>query len=139
MIVNDGRQGRFRLLRQIHGRGAFGEVHVNIRTARGGDERQVVWAVDAHVPSARPDQYPAETAAAIEGAGLALRLLESLGVDTGTWVVQIVFVGVNDADSEPSAVRAAATAAVVQAFGLAERCELVFDTEWRYMAKSDVA
>jgi hypothetical protein len=136
MGVSENRKGEFRLLRQIHGKGAFGEVHATILATRVHDEPRVIWSVDADdASSAGPDHYPDECAAAVEGAHLALGLLESIGVQVGRQTAHLTFLGINEADTEPSAVRAAATAAVMQAFGLADRCELVYDTEWHYQLK----
>ena len=136
--MTENRKGAFRLLRQSHGQGAFGEVHVTILAARVPDEPRVVWSVDAaDASSASPDYHLAECAAAVEGADVGLGLLESIGVQVGKQTVHLTFLGINEADTEPSAVRAAATAAVMQAFGLVGRCELVYDTEWHYQLKPE--
>lgn len=133
----DNRTGKYRLLRQIHGRGAFGEVHVQVRASRSGDDPRVVWAVEgSDETSAQPSHDPAETSAALEGARLGLALVESLDRSVQSQTVLVTFVGINVADTEPSAVRAAASAAVVQAFGLEGMCRLVYEHGWHYVPNS---
>jgi hypothetical protein len=44
-------------------------------------------------------------------------------------------VRINVADTEPSAVHAAASAAVIQAFGLEGRCQLFYEDGWHYEPK----
>lgn len=52
------RVGQYRLRRQIHGRGAFGEVYVVVGPARAGDESAVTRAVAEGDRSIRPDTDP---------------------------------------------------------------------------------
>jgi hypothetical protein len=68
MSVTDDRVGQYRLKRQIHGRGAFGEVHVAVGPARADDESTVIWAVAVGERSIRPDTDPLEFSAALDGA-----------------------------------------------------------------------
>jgi hypothetical protein len=134
--VTDDRVGQYRLKRQIHGRGAFGEVHVVVGPAQADDESRVTWAVDySAVSSIRPDTSPLEASAALDGALRGLMLAESLGAPVTGQVVRVTRVGIILADTEPSAVRAAATAAVVRAFGLEDECQLIYDDGWRYESK----
>jgi len=125
------RIGTYRLMRQINGHGAFGEVHLAVHCSQDSAEPQVMWAADG----TRGNGYPENVAAAFEGVSLGLSLVESLGVSIHHRVVQITFIGITEVDTEPSAVRAAATAAVVRAFGLEGMCELVHDGEWHYVAR----
>ena len=133
--MTDDRVGQYRLLRQIHGRGAFGEVHVVVGPARADDESRVIWAVAEGERSIRPDTDPLEVSAALDGALRGLVLAESLGAPVAGQVVRVTRVGINVADTEPSAVRAAAAAAVARAFGLEDKCQLIYEDEWRYESK----
>lgn len=134
--VTDDKVGRYRLLRQIHGRGAFSEVHVVVRPARAGIDSRVIWAVDdADSSSVQPDKDPLDASAALDGALHGLVLAESLGGSVKDQVVRVTHVGINVADTEPSAVHAAASAAVIRAFGLEDKCQLIYENGWRYELK----
>jgi plasmid replication initiation protein len=136
MSVTDDKVGKYRLLRQIHGRGAFGEVHVVVRPAQAGAGSRVAWAADdADMSSIRPDTDPLDASAALDGALQGLVLAESLGAPAKDQVARVTHVGINVADTEPSAVRAAASAAVIRAFGLEDKCRLIYEDGWRYEAK----
>jgi hypothetical protein len=137
MSVTDDRAGQYRLRRQIYGRGAFGEVHVLVGPAQADDESRVKWAVDyAATSSIRPGPIPLEASAALDGALRGLMLAESLGAPVTGQVVRVTRVGINVADAEPSAVRAAASAAVVRAFGLEDECQRFYEHGRRYESKS---
>jgi hypothetical protein len=129
------RVGQYRLMRQIHGRGAFGEVHVVVGPARADDEPRVIWAVAEGDRSIRPDTDPMEASAALDGALRGLALAESLGAPVTGQTVRVTRVVIIMADTEPSAVRAAAAAAVVRAFGLEDECQLIYENGWRYESK----
>ena len=132
----DDKIGKYRLLRQINGRGAFGEVHVVVGPAQDDAESRVIWAVDdADMSSIQPDADPPDASAALDGALHGLMLAENLGAPVEDQVVRVTFVGINVADTEPSAIRAAASAAVIQAFGLQDRCQLLYEDGWRYESK----
>jgi len=134
--VPDVKVGKYRLFRQIHGRGAFGEVHVAVCPAQTGDEPRVVWAVDdTNTSSIQPDADPLDASAALDGALRGLVLAESLGAPAKDQVVRVTLVGVNVADTEPSAVHAAASAAVIRAFGLEDSCQLRYENGWHYEPK----
>lgn len=134
--MTDDKVGKYRLLRQIHGRGAFGEVHVVVRPARACAESRVIWAVDdADTSSIHPDTDPPDASAALDGALEGLVLAESLGAPVKDQVVRVTHVRINVADTEPDAVHAAASAAVIQALGLEDRCQLIYDNGWRYVLK----
>ena len=134
--VTDDKVGKYRLLRQIHGRGAFGEVHVVVRPAQTGAESRVIWAVDdADMSSIQPDTDPLDASTALDGALQGLVLAESLGAPVKNQVVRVTFVGINVADTEPGAVHAAASAAVIRAFGLEDKCQLIYQNGWRYESK----
>jgi hypothetical protein len=136
IVVND-KVGKYRLVRQIHGRGAFGEVHVVVGPARKAGDSRVIWEVDnADMSSIHPESDPLDVSAALDGALHGLVLAESLGVPVNDEVVRVTSVRINVADTEPSALRAAASAAVMRAFGLEDRCHLVYENGWRYEPKS---
>ena len=135
MSMSEDRVGRYRLTRQIHGRGAFGEVHVVVGPAQAGDESRAIWAVAEGERSIRLDADPLDASAALDGALQGLVLAESLGAPVAEQVVRVTRVGIILADTEPSAVRAAATAAVVRAFGLEDECQLIYEDGWRYEEK----
>ena len=127
------RSGEYRLKRQIHGSGAYAHVRVEVRPAGVGQAQRVQWSVDpADHSSAQPTYYAEEAQATLDGAAAALADLDRIGFDTGAHAVHVCFLGVNVVDTEPSAVRAAAGAATVAAFGLADRFELTFAEGWRY-------
>jgi hypothetical protein len=139
LIVVDDKVGAYRLLRQIGGHGAFGEVHVVVGPAPTGAESTVIWAVDeANMSSVQPDTDPLDASAAMDGAAHGLMLAESLGASAKDQVVRVTHVGINVADTEPSALRAAAAAAVIRAFGLEDRCQLIYENEWRYVEASQL-
>jgi hypothetical protein len=134
--MTDEKVGKYRLLRQIDGRGAFGEVHVVVRPAQASAESRVAWAVnDADTTSTHPDTDPLDASAALDGAFQGLVLAESLGAPVKDQVVRVTHVGINVADTEPDAVHAAATAVVIRALGLEDRCQLIYDNGWRYDRK----
>lgn len=133
--MNQEKVGKFRLLRQVHGRGAFAEVRVVIRPAKDDANERVHWAIDQPSQSIQPEIDQLEASAALNGALHGLELAESLGAQVKDEVVWVVHVGINVADTEPDAVRAAASAAVVQAFGLEDKCRLFYDNGWKYDLK----
>jgi len=134
--MTEDKVGKYRLLRQIHGRGAFGEVHVVAGPAHAGAESRVIWAVnEADTSSIQPDTDPLDASAALSGALHGLMLAESLGAQVEDQVVRVTLVGTNVADTEPSAVHAAASAAVIRALGLEDKCQLVYENGWRYESK----
>src|SRR5262249_33123305 len=134
--MSEHKVGKYRLLRQIHGSGAFGEVHVVIGPAQAKAESTVIWAVDdTDMSSIQPDSDPLDTSAALDGALHGLVLAESLGAPVENQVVRVTRVGVNVADTEPSAVRAAASAAVIRALGLEDKCQLIYENGWRFELK----
>jgi hypothetical protein len=136
LSVTDDRVGHYRLRRQIHGSGAFGEVHVVVGPARDDQESRVIWAVAEGERSIRPDTDLLEASAALDGALLGLALAESLGAPVTGQTVRVTRVVIIVADTEPGAVRAAAAAAVVKAFGLDDECQLIYKDGWRYEPKS---
>jgi hypothetical protein len=134
--VTPDKAGRYRLLRQIHGRGAFAEVHVVVGPAQTDADARVIWAVNpANTSSIQPDTDAPDASAALDGALRGLVLAESLGAPAKDQVVRVTRVGINVADTEPSAVNAAASAAVIQAFALEDKCQLVYENGWRYEPK----
>lgn len=136
MISVPDKVGKYRLLRQIHGRGAFAEVHVVVRPVQASAEPRVSWAIDdADGSSIRPDTDPLDASAALDGALHGLVLAESLGAPVKDQVVRVTHVGINVADTEPDAVHAAASAAVIRAFGLEDKCQLIYENGWRYESK----
>ena len=118
--------GEFRLARQIHGPGAFAHVRVEVRPDPAGGVHLSVSDVQRRRPNA------AETRAALDGAAGALGDLDRQGVDTRGRSVHVTFVGITEVDTEPTAVRAAAAAATVAAFGAADRFTLTYADGWRY-------
>ena len=104
--------------------------------ARPNDDSRVIWAVAEGERSIRLDTDPLEASAALDGALHGLALVESLGAPVTGQVVRITSVVINVADTEPSAVRAAATAAVARAFGLEDECQLTYEHGWRYEPKA---
>jgi hypothetical protein len=126
------RSGEFELKRQIHGAGAYAHVRVEVRPSGQGSDR-VQWSVDpASRTSVQPAHWPEEVRATLDGAAAALADLDRIGIDTSGWTVHIVFLGVTEVDTEPTAVRAAAAAATVAAFGAADRFVLTYPDGWRY-------
>jgi hypothetical protein len=134
MGASEDRIGWYRLKRQIRGRGAFGEVHVLVEPARAKDEPRVIWAAEGDKYSIQMNTDPMDASAALDGARQGLVLAQSLGAPVAEQVVRVTRVGIILADTEPSAVRAAATAAVVRAFGLEDKCQLIYEGGWRYEA-----
>jgi hypothetical protein len=115
--VTDDKVGRYRLWRQVHGRGAFGEVHVVAGPAQADAEPRVTWAVDeADTSSIQLGTDPLDASAALDGALHGLALAESLGAPARDQIVRVTRVRINVADTEPSALHAAASAAVIRAF-----------------------
>jgi hypothetical protein len=134
--MTEDKVGKYRLLRQINGRGAFGEVHVIVGPAPPGAESRVIWAVDeADTSSIQRDTDPLDASAALGGALHGLMLAEAVGAKVKGQVVRVTLVGINVADTEPSAVHAAASAAVIRALGLEDKCQLVYENGWRYESK----
>jgi hypothetical protein len=134
--VNDDKVGKYRLFRQADGRGAFGEVHVVVRRVLAGAETEVIWAVGSEdTSSIQPDADPLDASAALDGALQGLALARSLGVPVKDQVVSVTHVGINVADTQPDAVRAAASAAVIRAFELEDKCQIVYEDGWRYEVK----
>ena len=130
--------GEYRLKQQADGRGAYAHVRVeNVPAAQRTDAR-VVWSVDpGDSASAQPARDPAAVRAALDGAAAALADLDRMGIDTHGSAVHITFVGINIADTEPTAVRAAAAAATAAAFDAADRFELTFADGWRYHPRNN--
>jgi hypothetical protein len=135
MGVSEDRIGWYRLKRQIHGRGAFGEAHVVVGPAQAEDESRVIWSVAEGEKSIKLHTDPLDASAALDGALRGLVLAESLGAPVMGQVVRVTRVGINVADTEPGAVRAAAAVAVVRVFGLEDKCQLIYEDGWRYEAK----
>jgi hypothetical protein len=121
------RIGEYRIKRQIHGSGAFTHVRVELRPADSAVADPVHWAVDpTDLGSAQPIRYPEEVRAALAGAEGALDDLDRIGVDTSGQAVHVTLLGINVVDTEPTAVRAAATAATAAAFGADDRFTLIY-------------
>ncbi|ACU38368.1 hypothetical protein KCV87_33100 [Actinosynnema pretiosum subsp. pretiosum] len=118
------RVGEYRLKRQRAGVGYFGQVRV--RVVDGAPEGAVVWAVDpGDRSSLQPGLDQEFVDAAVAGAWDGLGVVGRSG-----GVVEVLHVQVDLTDIEVSAVRAAAAMAVVEAFGVGDRVELVFDGGW---------
>ncbi|WP_205669224.1 hypothetical protein [Amycolatopsis suaedae] len=123
--------GEFRLQRQKNGRGYFGHVKVRAVPAAAPS---VSWAVPpADRASLRPGVDAEFVEAALAGVRDGLGLLHGIGADVDGHAVEIVEARVYLTDLEASAVRAAGTLAVADAFGLRDRFELGFDSGWRVM------
>nr|BFF03467.1 hypothetical protein GCM10020241_51420 [Streptoalloteichus tenebrarius] len=72
-----------------------------------------------------------EVQAAVTGVGDALPGLERMGVRVVGRSVAITQVLIGEADTEPTAVRAAAGAATASAFGMGHHFEVVYEGGWR--------
>ena len=94
----------------------------------------MIWAAEGDKYSIQMNTDPMDASAALDGALQGLVLAQSLGAPVAEQVVRVTRVGIILADTEPSAVRAAATAAVVRAFGLEDKCQLIYEDGWRYEA-----
>jgi hypothetical protein len=124
--------GEYRLARQAGGRGAFAHVRVNVtRDADTEGGSQLVWGAELNdSTSAQPDRDMDEVRAALAGATDALDVLAALGIDTNGCRITVMWLGINRVDTEPSAVRAAACAAVATALDVDDRVEVVYQGEW---------
>lgn len=128
-MTRPSRTGQYRIKRQAAGTAAFAQVAVEVHPASDGSTR-TSWAVDPdRTGSAQPRHHRAEVDAALSGAASALHDLELLGVDTAATAVHVTRLLVNDVDTTPDAVAAAAAAATVAAFGVADLFEVVHDDQ----------
>ncbi|MBN6041196.1 hypothetical protein [Amycolatopsis sp. 195334CR] len=121
--------GEFRLQRQKNGRGYFG--HVKVRTVPATTP-SVSWAIPAGDQASLQAKADAEfVEAALAGVRDGLDLLRDLGTDVDGHAVEIVEALAYLTDLDESAVRAAGTLAVADAFGARDRFDLTFDSGWR--------
>jgi hypothetical protein len=108
---------------------------VEVSESESDSQAGVTWAVDpADETSAQPNTDPDEVEAAVAGAQEMLNLLSGIGIDTTGRTVDIAHVQLNVADSEPTAVRAAAAMATARAFEAADRFKLTYDQGWQVRA-----
>jgi hypothetical protein len=127
--------GQYRLFRQVGGRARF--AHVFVEVLREGGEPAVRWAVDSHDRASAQPQFDADLMeAAIAGALDAFGELTQIGFDTKGWVVLIKRVIITLVDSEATAVRVAASAATVNAFGFEGAFEVTYTNGLRFERRS---
>lgn len=100
-------------------------------TAKAEGAAAVRWAVEPEdSASAQPGTDPVEVEAALAGVREGLAEVAASGVDVAGRGVDVTMLGISLVDTEPTAVKAAAAAATVDAFGLADRFEVVHDNGW---------
>ncbi|MEV0675423.1 hypothetical protein AB0I60_02755 [Actinosynnema sp. NPDC050436] len=127
-----GSRGRYRLWRQDMGVVAFASVELAIEDLVAGPS-QVRWSVErGDRSSAQPENDPVEVEAASRGVREVIdRLGRNRAELVGGLVVGVTKLEINLADTEPTAVQAAAAAATADLFGVLDRVEVVYEAGWR--------
>ena len=124
--------GEYRLRKQADGLGHF--AHILVEASYGGGEPAIRWDVSpTDRGSAQPQYDPDLVEAAIAGVTDAYAALTRAGFDVEGWVVHIKRAIV---DSNPPAVRVAAAAATVDAFGFGAAFEVTYQNGWRFGRRS---
>lgn len=120
--------GTFRLLRQVNGVGAYAAANVEVQI-----EPHRKWPAGASLQlvTGTPRLLSEEREAALSGANDALEILAPYDARLAHAEIVLTHLDINDADTEPSAVRAATAAAVADAIGLGQNVSLSFDDGWR--------
>jgi len=127
--MNEALTGTFRLLRQVNGVGAYATADVEVRIDPSGTQPA---SSSLDLDAGGPRLLDEEREAALSGAQDALGLLAPHDARLAHAQVIVKRVGINDADTEPSAIRAATAAAVADAVGMGRNFSLRFDNGWKF-------
>ena len=127
--MSEALTGTFRLLRQANGVGAYATAAVEVRIDPSGAQPA---SANLDLDAGGPQLLDEEREAALSGARDALELLATRDARLAHAQVIVKRVGINHADTEPSAIRAATAAAVADAVGMGQNFSLHFDNGWKF-------